>query len=110
MEAELDYLEAELEKFEEDSGYVPPAYVRELVHRSYHQDLLGELYDCYHLNNEVRELMDSHAKSSFGIFSPYSFISDRDGTINVLRAFARQDEDNADRFAALDMALGVTCR
>lgn len=116
LKAEEKYLQTQIEELrrEPDAGegdaesvfHVHGSRMRDLTHGA----LLGELFDCYHLSQDVRELMDSHARASLGIHRPYPFLSDRGGFIMVLRAFARQDPDGADRFAALDLALDAMCR
>ena len=120
LNAELRYLEAEIEELdrEEDIGLEDAKsssnyhvkYVSELAYEASYRALIGELFDCYHSNQYVGELMDSYAHSTFAIFRPYPFSSDRRGTMMVLRAFARQDPDSADRFDDLYLALDAMCR
>ena len=72
--------------------------------------LLGELFDCYHSNAEVQDIMDSHVSSDFNDHYFPSVMTDRDGFVMFSRAYARQEDDGADRLAELDLVLEAMCR
>ena len=117
LKAESDYLDSELEALRHEPEDGNPdsgsGLYAEGLGMGYLEagELLGELFDCYHSNGDVREMMDSHVRDSPDSWYVRSLLSDdRDGFVVFLRAFARQDVVGADMLAALDLELEAMCR
>lgn len=117
MEAELEDLEAESERAEASLRKGVPF---SLIEKSYEDALgmgvveadalLGELFDCYGSDPDVREIMDSHVPDGSSDHYFPSVMRDRDMFVLVSRTYARQEDDGAERLVDLDFALEAMCR
>ena len=72
--------------------------------------MLGELFDCYGSNSDVRDIMDSYVPSESGDHYFPFVMRQRDLFVMVSRAYARQEDDGAERLADLDFVLDAMCR
>ena len=128
LEDEEFFTEAMLDAAEEDPEYAslvsllggmagelcspvvpPPDYDLEMSDSEL-EVLLGEFFDCYHSDSEVRSLMEAVAgdETGFGFFG--SMMSDRDLFMEVFLLGARQDPDGAEYLAVFDALLEAMCR
>ena len=116
LDADLAFLEAESERLKALSKGVPGRPIGESYEDALGMDpleadaLLGELFDCYGSNPDVRDIMGSHVPSDSGDHHFRSSMLDRDLFVMVSRAYARQEDDGAESLAELDLVLEAMCR
>ena len=116
LDADLAFLEAERERLKALSKGIPGRSIGQSYEDALGMEyleagaLLGELFECYGLNSDVRDIMDSHVPNDSSVQYFQSAMLDHDLFVLVSRAYARQEDDGAERLAELDLVLEAMCR
>ena len=116
MEADVEALDADIERLRDFAEGVSGSSEWESYEDALGVDfleaeeLLGELFDCYGSNSDVRDIMDSYVPSESGDHYFPFVMRQRDLFVMVSRAYARQEDDGAERLADLDFVLDAMCR
>ena len=121
LDADIEALDAEFECLEGLNNGVSGSLECEVYEDALGEDALGmeflkadalveELFDCYHSNTDVQDIMDSHVLGDSSDHYFPAVMRQRDMFVMVSRAYARQEDEGAERLAELDFVLETMCR